>query len=264
MALAAYSQDDNTMSQTDPTPTLFSVPVGIGTTSSSTRGTLHLHDTRINQPVLPPSPDGSDGNSRDGIYDGYFETVLHMTNPTTGYTATDGFSITQTENNVTMRQFESGTIKILGTLGSGITVNNGGYVGIGMEPSASYRLKVAGDMYIGVDLKVTNELKAGSASIGNGFTCSADGQVRTKGIRVTLDGWSDFVFDDGYRLPSLKEVEQYIARHRHLPDIPSAAEVEQQGIDLGQMNALLLQKVEELTLYIIDMQKQINELKQQN
>ena len=90
-----------------------------------------------------------------------------------------------------------------------------------------------------------------------------DGQVKTKSLKVTLDGWSDFVFDDGYRLPTLAELEQYVKAHRHLPDIPSAAEVEQEGVDLGQMNALLLQKVEELTLYVIDLQKQIDELKNQ-
>ena len=67
-------------------------------------------------------------------------------------------------------------------------------------------------------------------------------------------------FDEYY---DTLEVEQYISQHRHLPDIPSAAEVEQQGVDLGQMNALLLQKVEELTLYILDLQKQIDELNRQ-
>ncbi len=64
-------------------------------------------------------------------------------------------------------------------------------------------------------------------------------------------------------LPSLSEVESYITRHRHLPGIPSAKEVENNGVDLGEMNAKLLQKVEELTLYVIDLQKQIDELKNQ-
>ena len=98
-------------------------------------------------------------------------------------------------------------------------------------------------------------------SIGNGFYCSSDGSLKVKSLRVTLTDWSDFVFDDGYNLRPLGEVERYIEANRHLPDIPSAQEVEENGVDVGEMNKLLLQKVEELTLYIIDLQKQIDELK---
>ena len=69
------------------------------------------------------------------------------------------------------------------------------------------------------------------------------------------------MFDESYRLPSLSELERYVKENRHLSDIPTESEVKQGGVDLGEMNALLLQKVEELPLYIIDLQKQINELK---
>ena len=69
-------------------------------------------------------------------------------------------------------------------------------------------------------------------------------------------------FEQDYNLLPLNEVEQYIKQNNRLPNVPSAAEVEEEGVNLGEMNAVLLQKVEELTLYIIDFQKQINELKQ--
>ena len=59
----------------------------------------------------------------------------------------------------------------------------------------------------------------------------------------------------------LQEVEDYINANGHLPEVPSAAEAEADGVDLGEMNKLLLQKVEELTLYVIDLQKQVKELK---
>ena len=95
------------------------------------------------------------------------------------------------------------------------------------------------------------------------FECCQAGQVKAKSIKVTLSGWSDFVFDEDYQLPSLSELEDYVKANRHLPDIPSAKEVEENGVDLGEMNAKLLQKVEELTLYVIDLQKQIDELKKQ-
>ena len=96
--------------------------------------------------------------------------------------------------------------------------------------------------------------------IGTG-TENPNGSLKVKDLRVTLTDWSDFVFDDGYRLMPLGEVERYIDANRHLPEVPSAQEVEENGVDVGEMNKLLLQKVEELTLYIIDLQKQIDELK---
>jgi len=77
---------------------------------------------------------------------------------------------------------------------------------------------------------------------------------------IVNTGWSDFVFDDDYHLMSLKHLEQFINDNRHLPEIPSAKEVEANGISLGTMDAKLLQKIEELTLYIIELQKQIDAL----
>lgn len=83
------------------------------------------------------------------------------------------------------------------------------------------------------------------------------GTITAQRVKVTSSGWADFVFQPGYALPTLQEVEQHIARHRHLPDIPSAAEIEKDGQDVGEMNKKLLQKIEELTLYMIDLQKQV-------
>jgi|SRR5690606_22259654 len=87
---------------------------------------------------------------------------------------------------------------------------------------------------------------------------SVNGNIHTKEVRVDLTGWSDFVFEENYELPTLQEVEKHIKEKGHLQDIPSAKEVEEKGILLGDMNAKLLQKIEELTLYTIEQQKQIN------
>ena len=78
---------------------------------------------------------------------------------------------------------------------------------------------------------------------------------------LDIDSWPDFVFGNNYKLMNLYELEQYINTNQHLPDVPAAQEVSANGIDLGEMNAILLQKVEELTLHIIELQKQIDELK---
>ena len=75
-------------------------------------------------------------------------------------------------------------------------------------------------------------------------------------IRANAPIWSDFVFKKDYELPELEEVEQYIAEKGHLPEIPSEAEVFKNGINLGEMDAKLLLKIEELTLYVIELNKQ--------
>ena len=77
-------------------------------------------------------------------------------------------------------------------------------------------------------------------------------------------GWADFVFEDDYALPSLSEVERHIALNKHLPGIPSAAEVEAEGVALGDISSKLLQKIEELTLYVIAQEKRIEALEAEN
>lgn len=84
--------------------------------------------------------------------------------------------------------------------------------------------------------------------------------VKTSRLQVVQDDWADFVFEPGYMLPTLKDVEQYINKNRHLPDVPTTSEIREKGIDVGEMNRILLQKVEELTLYMIEQQKMINAL----
>lgn len=78
-------------------------------------------------------------------------------------------------------------------------------------------------------------------------------------VDLTVPG-PDYVFEKDYKLPALQEIKSYIDTNKHLPEVPSAKEMEANGINVGEMNMLLLKKVEELTLYIIEQQKQINEL----
>ncbi len=94
------------------------------------------------------------------------------------------------------------------------------------------------------------------------YKLAVNGSVRAKEVRVET-GWSDFVFEEGYDLPTLAEVEAHIAEKGHLQDIPSAAEVAEKGISLGEMDAKLLQKIEELMLYTLAQQKEIEALKAQ-
>ncbi|MEA1786086.1 LamG domain-containing protein [Arenibacter sp. GZD96] len=107
---------------------------------------------------------------------------------------------------------------------------NGGNVGIGTSDPGTYRLAV-------------------------------NGNVHAKEVKVDLIGWADYVFEKDYDLPSLEEVERHILEKGHLINIPSAAEVKAEGIELGQMDRLLLEKIEELTLYILQLKKENTEQK---
>ena len=103
---------------------------------------------------------------------------------------------------------------------------------------------------------------SGNVGIGTSSPSNAldvKGTIRAEEV-IVQTGWSDFVFEDDYQLRSLDEVAEFIEEKGHLPEIPSAREVAAHGLTLGQMNAKLLQKVEELTLYLLDLQKQNREL----
>jgi hypothetical protein len=104
----------------------------------------------------------------------------------------------------------------------------------------------------------TNSVGIGIDNPGT-YKLAVEGTIGARKVKVTQAPWADYVFDPSYNLPSLKEVEQYIKQHKHLPDVPTAKEVESNGIDLGDNQATLLKKIEELTLYIIDQNKKLNE-----
>jgi len=115
---------------------------------------------------------------------------------------------------------------------------------------------------------------SGGASAFSGVIDSSlliRGMLTAREVRLMPSAWADYVFDKTYRLPSLYEIESYIKQNNHLPGIPSAAEVKQHGIDMGENQAALLKKIEELTLYIIEQEKnaqkqrkEIDGLKEQN
>ncbi|PWV56691.1 hypothetical protein [Chitinophaga sp. S165] len=105
-------------------------------------------------------------------------------------------------------------------------------------------------------------IKQSTGFVGIGTTdpkarLAVNGDIYARAVKVTPDNWPDFVFESSYELPSLQELEQFITLHRHLPGIPSAKEVSEQGLDLGQNEARLLQKIEEMTLYLIEQNKKI-------
>ncbi|MEM9648295.1 MAG: LamG-like jellyroll fold domain-containing protein [Bacteroidota bacterium] len=108
------------------------------------------------------------------------------------------------------------------------------------------------------------EVAIGTSSVPTGYKLAVDGHIRTREIRVDQDTWPDYVFAKGYNLPSLEDIQKHIEEKGHLPNMPSAKEAEQQGVDLGEMDRLLLKQIEELMLHILDQEKRIKELESQN
>ena len=114
-----------------------------------------------------------------------------------------------------------------------------------------------------------NDTLKGNVGIGTGNPkekLTVNGRILAREVIVSNDirTWPDYVFAPGYEMMSLTDLEAYVNEHHHLPDVPSAEEVEEQGIGLGEMNAILLQKVEEMTLRMIEMEKRIHELESQS
>ena len=90
-----------------------------------------------------------------------------------------------------------------------------------------------------------------------------NGTIRATEIKVAT-GWADYVFHQNYPLKPLSEVDQFIKENKHLPNVPTEKEVKENGVNLGEMNKILLEKVEELTLYMIEQNKEMQQLKQEN
>jgi hypothetical protein len=108
-------------------------------------------------------------------------------------------------------------------------------------------------------LHAAGNLGIGCTNVPSGFRMAVNGAIRARRVRVDTEGWCDYVFDENYKLKPLQEVEEFIKKNKHLEEIPSAEEVSKEGIDLSEMNMLLLKKVEEITLYLIELKNE-NEL----
>lgn len=96
------------------------------------------------------------------------------------------------------------------------------------------------------------------------FLVDESGKVWATEVEVGLPGFCDYVFEDDYNLMSLKDLNSYIQDNKHLPNIPSAKEVDENGIGLGKLSHLQMEKIEELTLYILDLDKRLERLEKEN
>lgn len=109
--------------------------------------------------------------------------------------------------------------------------------------NGSYFNKITMDGNLGIGMEAPKE------------KLSVNGNIRTKEIKVETANWPDYVFRPDYKLSSLSEIERFINRNGHLPEVPKASDAEVNGISLGEMNGILLKKIEELTPHLIEIEK---------
>ncbi|SHI32434.1 hypothetical protein [Aquimarina spongiae] len=112
------------------------------------------------------------------------------------------------------------------------------------------------------ELAITKNGMVGIGTTTPDSKLAVNGNIHAKEVKVDLIGWPDYVFENTYQLPTLDQIETHIKEKGHLQNIPSAQEVAENGIELGEMNKKLLEKIEQLTLYTIQQQKEIEELKE--
>ncbi len=112
-----------------------------------------------------------------------------------------------------------------------------------------------------VYINPSGNMSIGSSSVATGYKLSIDGKLMCEELKVQLSPWPDYVFKKDYPLMSLYQVEEFIKKNKHLPNIPSAKKIETDGLLVGDMQSRMMEKIEELTLYIIEMKKEIDTLK---
>ena len=135
----------------------------------------------------------------------------------------------------------------------------GGSAALWLSGNNSIRMFTAGN-----PTPVVNILNNGFVGVGTihpEYKLDVLGTIRAQEVLINMDGGADFVFEKDYKLPTIEFVANYVKKNKHLPDIQSAKEMVENSMNMGEMQIKLLQKIEELTLYVIEQQKEINLLK---
>jgi hypothetical protein len=190
---------------------------------------------------------------------------------------------TTLSNGSLLLNYFCGNDTYINTGSNGGVVSTGKNVEIGFPTrNAQIALNIAVPLGVTKGLSITNPAltttnktvfevsSTGKTNIGTGrplatgiagnALLSVDGLILAKEIRVAIANthWADYVFEKNYKLMPLKDLEVFIIKNKHLPEVPNTKEVSENGIDVTEMNAVLLKKIEELTLYTIDLKKQLD------
>jgi hypothetical protein len=143
-----------------------------------------------------------------------------------------------------------------------VNVTAAGRVGIGITtPNTNAKLDVNGNIFSNgkIAIGTTDMAKISTYSL------AVNGDALFNKIKIkAYASWPDYVFQSNYHLPPLSEIEKFIQQNKHLPEVPPAEEMEKEGVDVGNNQTLLLKKIEELTLYMIEQDKKTNRLAEEN
>lgn len=248
------------------------------------------------KPNLEPTTPNPKGISYSPSISFSYKNTILLTNSLTGNTINNGFKIEQESDMVTLKQQENSMFRIFSKNNTGIIIAPNGNITIGRANShysnLDYNLFVDGVLYSNVIKSPRVILENPAATnwncilqintsgdqtkgicinspeeeevfrvYGNGITYSK--YLVSEQIKVDLEAlniqWYDHVFSPEYKLMSIQEVERFVRENHHLPDIPSEKEIKENGLNLAEMDALLLKKIEEMMLYIIELEKKIND-----
>lgn len=167
---------------------------------------------------------------------------------------------------------DSDVSQIGGPLDLNIVDDRDGHVGIQIQNKNQYPGSMSGitfydpngtrKCFMGVRHDGTPEVAIGAVNVPTGYVMAVDGKMVAEEVKVmNLPTFPDYVFEEGYNLMPLEELEQTLVQTKHLPGIPAASEVAQNGVSIGEMQTKLLQKIEELTLYVIELKKENVQMK---
>jgi len=210
----------------------------------------------------------------------YFNTLGNVGIGTTSPTQLLTMPITSNGNGISLGTYSSlsaGNFAFIGITGADGTFNSGNLTGNDNGSAGMALVHTNGGLGSTELAFVTHNNGTDSrkrlridrfGNIGIGTTTpdaklAVKGTVHTQEVKVDMVGWNDFVFDKAYRIPTLSSVKNYIDQNHHLPEIPSEAEVIKNGVNVGEMLKLQTKKIEELTLYLIELQKQNLDLKKE-
>jgi hypothetical protein len=140
-------------------------------------------------------------------------------------------------------------------------ISSEGRVAINTEDMpGDYHLHVNGNI-LGEDIVATGRVAINTEDMPGDYHLYVNGKILSEEMVVKLKGaWPDYVFNPDYDLLSLYELKDFIGKNKHLPGLPSAQQVADEGVDVGATQAAMLEKIEELTLYVIELQEQIDAL----
>jgi len=270
-AVFGWNNDDNTENYAG----LF-VADGISTTATNyaifaeSKGALNNYAAQMRGRMLIQGHNGNTGGA-DSTYNVLTSQVTHTrlsdtraidaySKPQPGY----GIGVYGTGGYRGVYGFADGA----GYTGSVAGVYGYAYSGTGGTAYGVYGYASGGDNnfagYFSGDVVVSSDLRIGTTTQATGYSLSVNGKIACTEVLVqATSSWPDYVFADDYNLMSLPELENSIRINKHLPGIPSAKEVETNGISLGEMQTRLVEKVEELTLHLIDQNKLILDLQQE-